>query len=163
MIDQRGKVHPAPWAPFTRAGCDVGAFSTANIEFENIGSDITTVFGATSPQALEAAATPAKAVADFEGISIHCAKGSALCSVGGAPDLLPDEPHGYVGFNALYGNITVAPRINGGQIVVNDLDGIPITDGNGNPASRVLTPRPRRLSAMSRPCSRPAFRSFMPT
>jgi hypothetical protein len=133
MIDQRGKVHPAPWAPFTRAGCDVGAFSTANIEFENIGSDITTVFGATSPQALEAAATPAKAVADFEGISIHCAKGSALCSVGGAPDLLPDEPGGYVGFNALYGNIYVAPQINGGQAVVNDLDGVPITDGNGNP------------------------------
>ena len=133
MIDQRGKVHPAPWAPFTRAGCDVGAFSTANIEFENIGSDINTVFGATSPQALEAAATPAKAVADFEGISIHCAKGSALCSVGGAPDLLPDEPGGYVGFNALYGNIYVAPQINGGQTVVNDLDGVPITDGNGNP------------------------------
>jgi hypothetical protein len=31
MIDQRGLVHPAPWVPFTRAGCDVGAFSTANI------------------------------------------------------------------------------------------------------------------------------------
>ena len=26
MIDQRGKTHPAPWVPFTRAGCDVGAF-----------------------------------------------------------------------------------------------------------------------------------------
>jgi len=46
MIDQRGKTHPAPWVPFTRAGCDVGAFSVANIEFENIGLDITTVFGA---------------------------------------------------------------------------------------------------------------------
>src|SRR5215472_4206110 len=50
MIDQRRKIHPAPWVPFTRAGCDVGAFSIANIEFENIGLDITTVFGAGSPE-----------------------------------------------------------------------------------------------------------------
>src|SRR5262249_39892274 len=40
MVDQRGKIHPAPWVPFTRAGCDVGAFSVANIEFENTTSDI---------------------------------------------------------------------------------------------------------------------------
>ena len=39
MVDQRGKIHPAPWVPFTRAGCDVGAFSVANIEFENTTSD----------------------------------------------------------------------------------------------------------------------------
>ena len=95
MIDQRGKVHPAPWAPFTRAGCDVGAFSTANIEFENISTDITNVFGASSPEAAEAKATPAKAVADFEGIAIHCAQNSAVCGQAGRPDLLPDEPGGY--------------------------------------------------------------------
>jgi hypothetical protein len=132
MIDQRGKTHPAPWVAFTRAGCDVGAFSTANIEFENISSDITNVFGSNSPQALEAKANPAKAIADFEGIAIHCAKNSALCGTGGAPDLLPDEPGGYSGFQALYGNVSVAPQINGGQPVINDLDGLPITDGNGN-------------------------------
>jgi hypothetical protein len=45
MVDQRGKIHPAPWVPFTRAGCDVGAFSIANIELENTGSDVNTVFG----------------------------------------------------------------------------------------------------------------------
>src|SRR6202047_5228591 len=101
MIDERGKTHPAPWVPFPRAGCDVGAFSTANIEFENIGSDINNVFGAASPQAAEAKANPTKAVADFEGITIHCAKNSRLCSKGTAPDLLSDEPGGYVGFNAL--------------------------------------------------------------
>ncbi|HJY70003.1 MAG TPA: hypothetical protein VJ254_25040, partial [Streptosporangiaceae bacterium] len=28
-------ITPAPWVPFTRAGCDVGAFSTANVELEN--------------------------------------------------------------------------------------------------------------------------------
>ena len=40
MLAPNGKNAPAPWVPFTRAGCDVGAFSIANIEFENVGSDI---------------------------------------------------------------------------------------------------------------------------
>ncbi len=132
MIDQSGKTHPAPWAAFTRAGCDVGAFSVANIEFENISSDINNVFGPTSPEAAEAKAAPARAIADFEGIALHCAKGSALCAAGN-PDLLPDEPQGYSGFNALYGNKSVAPQINHGQPSVNDLDGNVIGDGNGNP------------------------------
>src|ERR1700732_5127008 len=51
---QRGKIHPAPWVPFTRAGCDVGAFSVANIEFETLPLDAITVFGADSPEAMEA-------------------------------------------------------------------------------------------------------------
>jgi hypothetical protein len=58
MIDRAGVTHPAPWVPFTRAGCDVGAFSIPNIELENIGLDITTVFGANSPEAAEVAAVP---------------------------------------------------------------------------------------------------------
>ena len=133
MIDQRGKVHPAPWVPFTRAGCDVGAFSMANIEFENTSTDINNVFGPTSPEAAEAKATPAKAVADFEGIAIHCAKGSTVCGQAGRSDLLPDEPQGYAGFAALYGNKNVAPRITKGNSSVQDLDGNPITDDQGNP------------------------------
>src|SRR6201997_4067696 len=51
MINENGKIHPAPWVPFTRAGCDVGAFSVANIEFESIPADVQTVFGANSTQA----------------------------------------------------------------------------------------------------------------
>jgi hypothetical protein len=31
MITPDGKNAPAPWVPFTRAGCDVGAIATANI------------------------------------------------------------------------------------------------------------------------------------
>src|SRR5579862_3177553 len=50
MINEKGKTAPAPWVPFTRAGCDVGGFSTANIEFENIKTDVPTVFGANSPE-----------------------------------------------------------------------------------------------------------------
>jgi len=30
-LTETGQNVPAPWVPFTRAGCDVGAFSTANI------------------------------------------------------------------------------------------------------------------------------------
>src|SRR5437016_10773661 len=49
MINELGKTAPAPWVAYTRAGCDVGAFSVANIEFERTPDDITTFFGAGSP------------------------------------------------------------------------------------------------------------------
>ena len=132
MIDKRGKIHPAPWVPFTRAGCDVGAFSVANIEFENIGLDITTVFGAGSPEAQEALTDPTKANADFLGIAVHCAQNSPLCTTTGKPDLLPDEPGGYTGFKALFGNKYVQPRISPAG-PVKDLDGNIIQDSHGNP------------------------------
>src|SRR5215831_729205 len=82
MANELGKIAPAPWVAYTRAGCDVGGFSTANIEFESIPADVNTVFGATSPEGIEANDRTqfAKAVADFEGIAIHCAKDSSLCS-----------------------------------------------------------------------------------
>jgi len=132
MLDQRGKNAPAPWVPFTRAGCDVGAFSVANIEFENVSSDINNVFGSNSPQAMEAASNRNKAVADFEGIIVHCAKNSAVCANKGAPDILNDEPGGYVGFSALYGNANVQPRISPGG-PVKDLDGNVIADDSTPP------------------------------
>lgn len=134
MVDQRGKVHPAPWVPFTRAGCDVGAFSVANIEFENTTSDIDNVFGPTSPEHNENLTNHTLALADFEGIAIHCAQGSRLCggSAHAKPDALNDEPGGYSGFLALFGNKYVAPAINGGRGYVLDLDGRHITDRSGN-------------------------------
>jgi hypothetical protein len=132
MVDQRGKIHPAPWVPFTRAGCDVGAFSVANIEFENVGSDIDNVFGPTSDEHNEAGSNRNLAIADFEGIAVHCAKGSPLCAKG-QPDVLKDEPGGYTGFNALFGNKFVAPMVTNGQTGVLDLNGQPIADSHGNP------------------------------
>ena len=143
MLAPSGKNAPAPWVPFTRAGCDVGAFSLANLELENTSSDIDQVFGANSPEHAQVAAanalpnTPANAkarakpAADFEGIAIHCAQGSPLC-VNGKPDVLNDEPGGYTGFNGLFGNVSVAPAINGGQAFVNDINGNPVTDSFGN-------------------------------
>lgn len=132
MVDRRGKVHPAPWVPFTRAGCDVGAFSLANIEFENVTSDINNVFGPNSPQAAEAKSNRNKAIADFEGIAIHCARNSPLCAKNAGPDILNDEPGGYTGFSALYGNANVQPQISPSG-PVKDLDGNVIADDNGNP------------------------------
>jgi hypothetical protein len=141
MVDQRGKVHPAPWVPFTRAGCDVGAFSVANIEFENVTSDVDNVFGPTSPEHLEAATNRTLASADFEGIAIHCAPGSPRCA-GGQPDVLTDEPGGYSGFNALFGNKFVAPAITGGATGVLDLNGTVIADSHGNPGFPGFSPSP---------------------
>ena len=39
MITDGQKTTPAPWVPFTRAGCDVGGVGTANIELENTSTD----------------------------------------------------------------------------------------------------------------------------
>ena len=127
MITPNGSNAPAPWVPFTRAGCDVGAVSIANMEFENINGDIINVFGANSPQYAEAKANPGQAVADFEGIAIHCAQNSSICSPAnnGGPDLLPEEPGGYNGYMALYGHKYVQPVIASGGL--NDLNGNPIT------------------------------------
>src|SRR5919202_1041050 len=104
MINENGQIAPAPWVPFTRAGCNFGAVATANTILENTAIDIPTVFGPGSPEAAEVAANPGQAFADFVGIGVHCAPGSAVCaaSTHTRPDLLPDEPGGYSGFNGLF-------------------------------------------------------------
>ena len=120
MLTADGHNAPAPWVPFTRAGCNVGGVATANIELENIGTDIPTVFGASSPEAAEVAANPDQATADFVGIAVHCAQGATLCTGSNArPDSLPQEPGGYSGFNALFGHKYVAQQIG----TITDLDG----------------------------------------
>lgn len=132
---------PAPWVPFTRAGCDVGEVGTSNTVLENIATDVPTVFGPDSPQAAEVKADPAKATADLVGLAVHCAKGSAKCADGQA-DRLPDEPGGYQGYRALFGNAEVAPGIHPGGPVTS-LSGTVITDGKGHagfPGFDALTP-----------------------
>lgn len=123
---------PAPWVPYTRAGCDVGEVGMSNTVLENISTDIPTVFGANSPQAAEAKANPTKATADYVGFAVHCAKTSANCANGaGQTDALPSEPGGYSGYRALFGNAQVQPVVSPGQPMAN-LDGKTITDGQGN-------------------------------
>src|SRR5580704_8240171 len=53
LTTPEGKNVPAPWVPFTRAGCDVGAFSTANIVLERTPFDVIKVFDAGSKQATD--------------------------------------------------------------------------------------------------------------
>ena len=130
---------PAPWVPFTRAGCDVGAAAAADMEIENTGVDLSTVFGPGSPQT-----TDPNAFANYEGVAIHCAASSTLCSAanGGFPDKLPWEPNpdgsaattdpgtgtstAYEGYNALFGHKYVT------QAFQNLGLGSNVLDANGN-------------------------------
>jgi hypothetical protein len=140
MITDGQLTTPAPWVPYTRGGCDVGAAGLANIELENnstaAGGDITRVFGTGSPEWNEAStpATRTKSQADFVGIAIHCAAGGGICAgnSNAKPDPLPDEPGGYNGFQALYGAKYVNPAITGGNPCVKDTAGQPIADPAGN-------------------------------
>ncbi len=124
MINENGKIAPAPWVPFTRAGCDFGAVATANTILENTAIDIPTVFGAGSPEAMEVASNPGQAFADFVGIGVHCAQDSGICaqSTHARPDLLPDEPGDYSDFNGLFGAKYVNPVIKPSGPMT-DLDG----------------------------------------
>jgi hypothetical protein len=133
-------VTPAPWVPFTRAGCDVGDVSTANQELENTTPDIAQAFGANSPEQQQLAGDPDSfkdlETADYVGVAVHCAVGNAFCATAtgdrgnqSAPsptavaDVLPQEPGGYNGFTALYGHKYIAPQL--------DEDGTPNLARNG--------------------------------
>ena len=144
MVGPDGKTVPAPWVAFTRAGCNVGGVSTANAVLENTSTsatgDVTKVFGAGSPQFIEAQASFAApagsalrnlAQTDFVGLAIHCAANSPVCA-NGHDDLLPDEPGGYTGFKGLFGAKEINPQIAGAP-VVNDMFGQPIQDAFGQP------------------------------
>src|SRR3984885_5458807 len=135
LVTAQGKSAPAPWAPYTRAGCTFGSVAAADTELENTLPDIPLVYGANSAEAKEAEnpALANKAEADFMGLSVHCAHGSAVCagSQGGGADLLPDEPGGYSGYQALFGNKFIQPVISPSG-PVRDLNGNVIKDPTGD-------------------------------
>jgi hypothetical protein len=132
MVTGQGKNTPAPWVPYTRAGCNFGSVAAANTELENLTPDVPDVFGAKSWEAKEAENPKLanKATADFMGLSVHCALSSSVCARG-VPDLLPDEPGGYAGYRALFGSKFIQPVISPSGPVRN-LDGQVITDGSGD-------------------------------
>ncbi len=142
-------VTPAPWVPFTRAGCNVGDVATANQELENVTPDIADAFGASSPEAQQLAADPDPykdpETADYVGIAVHCAQGNAFCGTAQAvkygqtspsptavPDLLPDEPGGYNGFEALFGHRYVGPQLGAGTPNLYNANGYQVTNAAGN-------------------------------
>jgi hypothetical protein len=141
-------VTPAPWVPFTRAGCDVGEIATVNQELENPTPDIPDAFGADSPEAQQLAADPDPykdpETADYIGLAVHCAQGSAFCADAEAvkygqtapsptavADVLPDEPGGYHGYQALFGHKYIAPQLGGGTPDVTH-HGYQVTNAAGN-------------------------------
>jgi hypothetical protein len=144
---------PAPWVPFTRAGCNVGDVSTANMVLENTNPDLANFFGANSPevQQLAADSDPFKQqeTNDYVGLGVHCAQGASFCADAQAvkygqsvpshtavTDSLPDEPGGYNGFQALFGSKYLTSQLSGaansgGNRVVNG-DSYPVFDTHGN-------------------------------
>jgi hypothetical protein len=151
---------PAPWVPFTRAGCNVGDVSTSNMELENLTPDLAKVFGPSSPEVQQLTADPNpykdQENNDYIGLSVHCAGKSAFCSTAGAvkygqhaisptavADRLPAEPGGYTGYQALFGSKYLTPQlaqaanmaggvrvVNGHSYQVTDAAGA-LTDTNG--------------------------------
>ena len=139
---------PAPWVPFTRAGCSVGDFSTANMVLENTGVDLPTVFGAGSPEVAQYNADSDSfkdaEVADYVGVAVHCAAGNTLCtsaqavkygqtspSASAVADKLPTEPGGYNGYDGLFGARYVAPQLGAGTPNLTH-NGYEVTNAAGN-------------------------------
>jgi hypothetical protein len=141
-------VTPAPWVPYTRAGCNVGEVATANAELENTGVDIPKVFGANSPENAQLTADTDffkdQETNDYVGVAVHCAKDAAFCAGATAvkygqttaassasPDLLPQEPGGYTGYQALFGHKYLAPQLGAGTDNVTH-NGYEVTNAAGN-------------------------------
>jgi hypothetical protein len=145
---------PAPWVPFTRAGCNVGAVSAVNLELENVNPDIQNVFGANSPEEAQTNADPDsykdQETNDYVGLAVHCAKGNAFCADAKAvkygqtspsntavADVLPSEPGGYNGYQAVFGHKYLQPILAGAANSGSDRtfangDSFPVTDAAGN-------------------------------
>ncbi|HLH46869.1 MAG TPA: hypothetical protein VKV25_06900, partial [Acidimicrobiales bacterium] len=132
LIDAAGRMAPAPWVPFTRAGCDVGDVAMSNTELENALPDVPLVFGARSQDAKDAENPNYPTETEYEGLSVHCAQRSAFCARSSrpVPDRLPDEPGGYHGYQAVFGAKYLNPLLaKDGKPT--SLYGKVITDGNG--------------------------------
>src|SRR5215472_6627746 len=134
MLSETGQNAPAPWVAYTRAGCDFGAFATANVVVERTPFDVVKIFGpctAANPQA-PACEDNNHQIADFEGVAVHCTQGSSLCSSanGAVADLLPQEPGGYTGYSALIGakfvNLALGSPVKDldGNVIVNASSGL---------------------------------------
>ena len=139
---------PAPWVPFTRAGCNVGEIGTANAELENTAVDIPKVFGVGSPEDQQLINDPDsfkdQETNDYVGLGVHCAKGSSFCADATAvkygqttptstavADTLPDEPGGYNGYQALFGQKYLGPQLGTGNSGLTH-NGYQVTNAAGN-------------------------------
>jgi hypothetical protein len=141
-------ITPAPWVPFTRSGCNVGDVSTVDQELENTSVDIPKVFGANSPEEQQLVNDPDSykdaETADYVGLAVHCAQSNTFCASAKAvkygqtspshtavPDVLPNEPGGYTGYQALFGHRYIAPQLGAGTPNVTE-EGYQVTNAAGN-------------------------------
>src|SRR5271165_2704858 len=141
-------ITPAPWVPFTRAGCNVGDVSTANMVLENTAVDIPKVFGTVSPENVQLQSDSDSfkdaETADYVGVAVHCAKKAYFCSSAtgvkysettatktATKDVLPTEPKGYKGFKALIGHRYIAPQLGAGTANLTR-NGYQVTNSAGN-------------------------------
>ena len=119
MINENGKIAPAPWVPYTRAGCDFGAVATANTILENTGIDVPTVFGAGLAGGDPGRRRQPRRRRDTglrrlrRASASTAPQGSALCGARttASPTSCPTSPGGYTGFNGLFGAKYVDPQI----------------------------------------------------
>jgi hypothetical protein len=144
---------PAPWVPFTRAGCDFGGVSTANLELENTNPDLQNFFGINSPEVEQLNADPDhfkdQETNDYVGLAVHCAQNDAFCTSAQAvkfgqntpsptatADVLPNEPGGYNNFQAVFGSKYLTSQLdqaaNSGDNRKVKGDRFPVTDASGN-------------------------------
>ncbi|MDT4939655.1 MAG: hypothetical protein QOG80_3326 [Pseudonocardiales bacterium] len=169
------RIAPAPWVPFTRAGCTVGDFSTANMVLENTGVDLPAVFGAGSPEVAQNAADSDSfknnEVADYVGVAVHCAQGDTICTnaqgvkygdITSSPtavsDVLPTEPGGYSGYQGLFGARYVAPRLGAGTPNLTH-NGVQVTNAAGN----LVDESGNQINGAFTTPARPGFPGFSPT
>jgi hypothetical protein len=132
ILTANGQNAPAPWVPFTRSGCNVGEVGIADLDLENAVPDVAQVFGQNSVETKEAANPKFPTETEFQGLSVHCAKGSAFCTsnAGVVPDSLPDEPGGYNGYQAVFGTHFLDSALSSDGKPTN-LDGQVIKDSSG--------------------------------
>lgn len=130
LVNENGNNAPAPWVPYTRAGCRVGYFGMNGPVLEST-SEIPKLFPSGSQAYIDYSDNNADTGANYVGVAVHCPAGDSFCSTanGGISDILPDEPGGYSGFNELLGNYYIAPLIGGtgtGDTTIDDFFGNPI-------------------------------------
>jgi hypothetical protein len=154
-----GQTAPEPWVAFNKAGCSVGAFSSANMVLENNG-DIPTVF---KDPADRDPAPYANTTSAFIGEAIHCGLGDSKCETASKAQIDNPPPANKPGsdtYKGLFGHKYIKPFLtanaqapapyrvtdNAGNLV--DLDNREIADGSGNPGFPGFNPTATQSLAM---------------
>ena len=129
MINENGKIAPAPWVPFTRAGCDVGEVAHREHGAREHGASTSRPSSAParprqarSPPTARRTARRRSPTSSASASTAPRDRRSAARRRTPSADLLPDEPGGYAGFKGLFGAKYVNPVIKPGGPMT-DLDG----------------------------------------